>query len=215
MESGAFTELRKKFDFSSGLKQLTPLEGVIITPFDYADALGIGYRMADAGRYLAAQAVQNLQAYGQFDNLLDQAAAMLKIGYSTLSNWTRTAQRVPIEYRDSLPFAVAQEIACAKYDRDPQKNQEAVNDLLKEAQVNGWSSEEARTNVKIKQGKPPRGTEKTQTPEYLVITPQGEYYLTDDQPGIETGMVMINLKKLERLVDDGKMASMQPIEVRK
>lgn len=213
MESGAFSELRKKFDFSKGLRQLTPIEGAVITPFDYADALGVGVRMADAGRFLACEAVSHLEAYGTFSNVLEQAAAIFRVGYSTFANWNRTAQRVPLEYRETVPFTIAQEIACAKYDSDPQKNQEAITSLLQQAQVAGWNSEETRAQVKIKQGKPPKTTKKEEEYEFLVIF-NGSHYLSDAYPPVEEGMEVINLKTKEYLTQEGKLEFL-PLEIRK
>lgn len=214
MESGAFTELRKKFDFSKGLRKLTPLPGAIVTPFDYADALGIAFRMAEAGRYLACDAVRHLEAYGTFSNVLEQAASIFHVGYSTFSNWNRTAQRVPIEYWETIPFTIAQEIACAKYDADPEKNQAAINDLLKEAQVHGWSSDETRAQVKIKQGKPPRKLERTVEYEFIVIH-NGNHYLSEAYPPVEEGMEVINLKTKEYLHQTAEKVEFLPLEVRK
>lgn len=212
MESGAFSELRKKFDFSKGLRQLTPIEGAVITPFDYADALGVGVRMADAGRFLACEAVSHLEAYGTFSNVLEQAAAIFRVGYSTFANWNRTAQRVPLEYRETVPFTIAQEIACAKYDSDPQKNQEAITDLLQQAQVGGWNSEETRAAVKMRQGKPAKTTKKEEEFEFLVIF-NGNHYLSDAYPPVEEGMEVINLKTKEYLTQEGKLEFL-PLEVR-
>lgn len=214
LESGAFSKIREKFDLGEGMLQLTPRAGTVITPHDFAACIGVGWRMAESGKYLVASAIVALRAYNLYDNVLDQVAGMLRLNYSTLSNLERTAKRVPEEYRKALPFTIAQEIACAKYDADPEKNQSAINDLLKEAQVHGWSSDEAREAVRKRQGKPPRQSKKTEEYEFLVIH-NGNHYLSEAYPPVEEGMEVINLKTKEYLHQTAEKVEFLPLEVRK
>lgn len=216
IESGAFSELRQVFDFDCGMRRLVVKEGAIVTPILLSKVIGVGHQMSEAGRFLIADAAMQLQAMGRYDEVLDQMEGMLSLSYSAFSNWCRTAKRIsgPLApYRESLPFAVCQEIACAKYSADEEENITKVGELLKEAEVNAWTVEQARAQVKLKQGKPPKESKKENSPQYVCIL-NGEYFLTNDQPPIEPGLIMIDMKNLECLVDDGSKVSMQPIPVR-
>lgn len=116
-------------------------------------------------------------------------------------------------YRETLPYAVCQEIACARFSKDQDENKAVIGELLKEAEVNNWSAEDARTHVKLKQGKPPRSTKKEEEWEFLIIH-NGNHYLSDAYPPVEEGMEVINLKTKEYLTQEGKLEFL-PLEVRK
>lgn len=212
LQSGTFSELREKFEFGADLKDFRLKEGAIATPFDYSKILGMGWRMAESGRFLVADSVAVLYAMG-FENVLLQGASMLKLEYSTISNWHRLAQRVKGEDRNNIAFSVAQEIALPRYSKDEEENSKAIKELLDKAKQEGWNSTEARAHSQLKRGKTSKSSKKDESPQYVCIL-NGEYFLTNDQPAIEPGLIMIDIRNLEYLVDDGQKVSMHSIPVR-
>jgi hypothetical protein len=170
--------------------------------------------MSESGRFLCADAVRQLEAMGRYEDVLEQMGAVLRVSYGTIGNWVRTAKQVGMPYRETLPYAVCQEIACARFSKDQDENKAAIGELLKEAEVNNWSAEDARTHVKIKQGKPPRSSKKEEEWEFLIIH-KGNHYLSDAYPPVEEGMEVINLKTKEYLHQTPEKVEFLPLEVRK
>lgn len=211
LEGGQFSELRDIFDFGPGLKQLTLKEGATVAPKHYGALIGIGYRMAESGVFLVGEALLRLKAYGRFSNAIDQMSAELRLHGATLYGYAVVAERTPAEFRH-LPYGVVSEITRARLDKDPEKASQKRLQLLQDADKNAWDSAEARSHVKMAQGRE-KSPERPKLPTYLVGL-NGQYWLQDSQPPIEANMLLVNMRTGEILVDDGQKVSFQEIERR-
>ena len=148
-----YTALAEKYDFAN-LTQFTPKAGVVPCPEDYAAAIGLGVDMSSKGMWIAGEGIRHLYALG-FENIVTQIAASLKLSYSHVSGWHRAAQRVPLKYRSEISPTVAVEIACSKYSDDEATNNRKVIELVEQACKEGWTALEARSHVRMEQGKEP------------------------------------------------------------
>lgn len=148
-----YSALAEKYEFNN-LTQFVPREGVIPCPEDYAAAIGLGVDMSSKGMWIAGEGIRHLYALG-YENVVTQIAASLKLSYSHVSGWHRAAQRVPIKYRSEISPTVAVEIACSKYSDDEAANNKKVIELVEKACKEGWTALEARSHVRMEQGKEP------------------------------------------------------------
>jgi len=148
-----YTALAEKYDFAN-LTQFVPKAGVIPCPEDYAAAIGLGVDMSSKGMWIAGEGIRHLYALG-YENIVTQIAASLKLSYSHVSGWHRAAQRVPLKYRNEISPTVAVEIACSKYSDDEATNNKKVIELVEKACKEGWTALEARSNVRMEQGREP------------------------------------------------------------
>jgi len=105
-------------------------------------------------KWIAGEGIRHLYALG-FENVVTQIAASLKLSYSHVSGWHRAAQRVPLKYRAEISPTVAVEIACSKYSDDEAINNKKVIELVEQACKEGWTALEARSHVRMEQGKEP------------------------------------------------------------
>jgi hypothetical protein len=113
--------------------------------------------------WLAGEGIRHLYALG-YENVVTQIAANLKLSYSHVSAWARTAQRIPLKYRNEISPTVAVEIACSKYSEDEKENNKKVIELVEKACKEGWTALEARSHVRMEQGKEPLGKAPKQAP---------------------------------------------------
>ena len=157
-----YSALAERYEFNN-LTQFTPREGVIPCPEDYAAAIGLGVDMSSKGMWLAGEGIRHLYALG-YENVVTQIAANLKLSYSHVSAWARTAQRIPIKYRSEISPTVAVEIACSKYSEDEKENNKKVIELVEKACKEGWTALEARSHVRMEQGREPLGKAHKQAP---------------------------------------------------
>ena len=148
-----YSALSERYEFND-LTQFVPRAGVIPCPEDYAAAIGMGVDMSSKGMWLAGEGIRHLYALG-YENVVTQIAANLKLSYSHVSAWHRAAQRIPVKYRSELSPTVAVEIACSKYSDDERENNKKVIDLVEKACKEGWTALEARSHVRMEQGKEP------------------------------------------------------------
>lgn len=150
-----YSALSQKYEFDN-LTQFTPKAGVIPCPEDYAAAIGLGVDMSSKGMWIAGEGIRHLYALG-YENVVTQIASSLKMSYSHVSGWHRAAQRVPIKYRNEISPTVAVEIACSKYSDDESENNKKIIELVEQACKEKWTALEARSHVRMEQGKEPLG----------------------------------------------------------
>jgi hypothetical protein len=150
----AYSKLSQRFDFGEFMTQFEPREGTIPEPEDYAAAIGLGVDMSSKGMWLAGDGISALLRMGH-ENVVHQIAASLKMSYSAVSNWHRTAQRIPAHQRHEISPTVALEIATAKFSDDEEENSGKIRELLDKARKEGWSGSEARSHVRMEKGKEP------------------------------------------------------------
>ncbi len=172
-----YTALAEKYEFAN-LTQFTPKAGVIPCPEDYAAAIGLGVDMSSKGMWIAGEGIRHLYALG-LENVVTQIAASLKLSYSHVSSWHRAAQRVPLKYRSEISPTVAVEIACSKYSDDEETNNKKVIELVQKACKEGWDSLEARSHVRMEQGKEP-----------LAKTPKGANSWVGDMGGTDELLIL-------------------------
>jgi hypothetical protein len=172
-----YTALAEKYDFAN-LTQFVPKAGVIPCPEDYAAAIGLGVDMSSKGMWIAGEGIRHLYALG-FENVVTQIAASLKLSYSHVSGWHRAAQRVPLKYRSEISPTVAVEIACSKYSDDEATNNKKVIELVEQACKEGWTALEARSHVRMEQGKEP-----------LAKTPKGANSWVGDMGGTDELLIL-------------------------
>lgn len=172
-----YTALAEKYDFAN-LTQFTPKAGVVPCPEDYAAAIGLGVDMSSKGMWIAGEGIRHLYALG-FENIVTQIAASLKLSYSHVSGWHRAAQRVPLKYRSEISPTVAVEIACSKYSDDEATNNRKVIELVEQACKEGWTALEARSHVRMEQGKEP-----------LAKTPKGANSWVGDMGGTDELLIL-------------------------
>ena len=151
----SYSRLSERFDFGEYMTQFKPRDGTIPTPEDYAAAIGLGVDMSSKGMWLAGDGIANLMRMGH-ENVVHQIAASLRMSYSAVSNWHRTAQRIPAHKRHAISPTVAQEIATAKFSEDEKENNEVIDRLIDQARKEGWSSSEARSHVRMERGMEPQ-----------------------------------------------------------
>lgn len=172
-----YTALAEKYDFAN-LTQFVPKAGVVPCPEDYAAAIGLGVDMSSKGMWIAGEGIRHLYALG-FENVVTQIAASLKLSYSHVSGWHRAAQRVPLKYRAEISPTVAVEIACSKYSDDEATNNKKVIELVEQACKEGWTALEARSHVRMEQGKEP-----------LAKTPKGANSWVGDMGGTDELLIL-------------------------
>jgi len=172
-----YTALAEKYDFAN-LTQFVPKAGVIPCPEDYAAAIGLGVDMSSKGMWIAGEGIRHLYALG-YENVVTQIAASLKLSYSHVSGWHRAAQRVPLKYRAEISPTVAVEIACSKYSDDEATNNKKVIELVEQACKEGWTALEARSHVRMEQGKEP-----------LAKTPKGANSWVGDMGGTDELLIL-------------------------
>lgn len=148
-----FEELKDIFDFGSLHDELVPKKDAIVTPMDYAKAIGYGISMGEGGAKITARALRHLHVLGKED-AITQIAADRGLSYSTISALLRTELRVPLDHpcRKVLPMTVMQEICNARYSKDEKENEGVRLELLNEATKNRWDSDEARSATKMRRG---------------------------------------------------------------
>lgn len=149
--ANGYSDLSSRLDFGADMNQCKPKVGAIVSPADFGAAIGMGFDMASKGMWIAGDAIAQLLAMGH-ENAVTQIAADLKLAYSTVSNYYRTALAVPSHQRALLPPSVAQEIVTAKYSEDKKENEEKRKALLSEAIAEKWNCSEARSHVKAAKG---------------------------------------------------------------
>ena len=172
-----YTALAEKYDFAN-LTQFVPKAGVVPCPEDYAAAIGLGVDMSSKGMWIAGEGIRHLYALG-YENVVTQIAASLKLSYSHVSGWHRAAQRVPLKYRSEISPTVAVEIACSKYSDDEATNNKKVIELVEKACKEGWTALEARSHVRMEQGKEP-----------LAKTPKGANSWVGDMGGTDELLIL-------------------------
>jgi hypothetical protein len=150
----SYSRLSERFDFGEFMTQFKPKDGTIPTPEDYAAAIGMGVDMSSKGMWLAGDGISNLIRMGH-ENVVYQIAASLKMSYSAVSNWHRTAQRIPLHYRHEISPTVAVEIATAKFSEDESENNAKIKELINQAREEKWSCAEARAHVRMEKGQEP------------------------------------------------------------
>jgi hypothetical protein len=150
----SYSRLSERFDFGEFMTQFRPKDGTIPTPEDYAAAIGMGVDMSSKGMWLAGDGISNLIRMGH-ENVVYQIAASLKMSYSAVSNWHRTAQRIPLHYRHEISPTVAVEIATAKFSEDESENNAKIKELINQAREEKWSCAEARSHVRMEKGQEP------------------------------------------------------------
>jgi hypothetical protein len=150
----SYSRLSERFDFGEFMTQFRPKQGTIPTPEDYAAAIGMGVDMSSKGMWLAGDGISNLIRLGH-ENVVYQIAASLKMSYSAVSNWHRTAQRIPLHQRHEISPTVAVEIATAKFSEDEATNNEQIRSLIDQARRESWTCAEARSHVRMLKGKEP------------------------------------------------------------
>jgi hypothetical protein len=150
----SYSRLSERFDFGEYMTQFRPKDGTIPTPEDYAAAIGMGVDMSSKGMWLAGDGISNLIRMGH-ENVVYQIAASLKMSYSAVSNWHRTAQRIPLHYRHEISPTVAVEIATAKFSEDESENNAKIKTLINQAREEKWSCAEARAHVRMEKGQEP------------------------------------------------------------
>jgi len=150
----SYSKLSERFDFGEYMTQFKPKDGTIPTPEDYAAAIGMGVDMSSKGMWLAGDGISNLIRLGH-ENVVYQIAASLKMSYSAVSNWHRTAQRIPLHQRHEISPTVAVEIATAKFSENEVENNAKIKELIDLARREQWTCTEARSHVRMIKGKEP------------------------------------------------------------
>jgi len=150
----SYSKLSERFDFGEYMTQFKPKDGTIPTPEDYAAAIGMGVDMSSKGMWLAGDGISNLIRLGH-ENVVYQIAASLKMSYSAVSNWHRTAQRIPMHQRHEISPTVAVEIATAKFSENEVENNAKIKELIDLARREQWTCSEARSHVRMIKGKEP------------------------------------------------------------
>jgi hypothetical protein len=150
----SYSRLAERFDFGEYMTQFRPKDGTIPTAEDYAAAIGMGVDMSSKGMWLAGDGISNLIRLGH-ENVVYQIAASLKMSYSAVSNWHRTAQRIPLHQRHEISPTVAVEIATAKFSEDEVENNAKIKELIDLARREQWTCSEARSHVRMIKGKEP------------------------------------------------------------
>jgi hypothetical protein len=159
----SYSRLSERYDFGEYMTQFRPKDGTIPTAEDYAAAIGMGVDMSSKGMWLAGDGISNLIRLGH-ENVVYQIAASLKMSYSAVSNWHRTAQRIPLHQRHEISPTVAVEIATAKFSEDEVENNAKIKELIDLARREQWTCSEARAHVRMVKGKEPlEKLEKTST----------------------------------------------------
>lgn len=153
LESNGYSRLKEVFQFSDDMSSVVTKEDALVTPQDWGALLGFATDLGKKSCYLIGSAVNALEAQG-YENVVVQFVSETGANYTTISNYARTCQRVPVEKRVGLYPSVVQEIATKRYDKDEAKNTEIILAMVDEARENKWSCEEARSHANAKLGKP-------------------------------------------------------------
>lgn len=151
LDNGAYSQLRKVFDFAEDMSSVRVKQGAIVTPTDWSKLLGVGFDLGRRSVWLMAEAINHLMVLGK-ENSLIQIADDFGFSYSYASNLARVAQRVPAHKRLGMIPTVVVEIASRNYSEDPHKNAQTIDSLLEQAKTEGWNCSVARSHTRHAQG---------------------------------------------------------------
>jgi hypothetical protein len=207
LANGAYQKLSEVFTFDEGMTEIREKDGAIVTPEHDGMLLGLGNNLGKIGVWLCIQGAQRLIAKGH-SIAFEQACDSLKIAPSTLYNYLRCLPNVTPEIKKSLPITVIAEICTAKYSDDKAENDQAKNELLREALAGGWSAAEARSHSKMRRGHDEEITDGTRKPAKdriaeLESALQGLLDCISETKGEEAFEAVIRAKTLLGIVTEG------------
>ncbi len=213
-----FADMVQTMEFGESFSDIRMKDGTTVSPKSLAACVGLGMDLGQKGQSLVAAAVSQLLAKGDsMVDVVEQIGAVLKLKYSTLSNYNRTYLRTPTRYK-SLPFEVQKEIATSSYTGDDKQDRKIREQLFEQALAEGWNPSEARSHRKAAQGhneeitaNAPGEKEKPYAARYFYgVGSKGSY--SKVLPVFESGMWCVDIHDKTFLVDDGKKWSFQPME---
>lgn len=197
----ALGQLLQKFSMGEKLTQCVPIEGT--TDLDIGRGIQVLTGVKNWTELGLGDLINELESRGH-ENVIPAIISNLGLeeSYSTLSAYARTAKVVSNELRElpGLRYSHLNEVACSKFSDDPEKQSQAVKEVLIAASEKGLNVAQTREAVLNRKGKSTKPTPKS-TP--TVTSKHGRYivvskiecehsYSTDQLPDADGDHIVID-----------------------